>query len=96
MSEMDDKTSKKHVINMIDREKLSLTGVNDVFSFDEDMIELETSQGYIDIKGEGLHIVKMNLDNGEMIVEGFVDELVYHEKQGTAKKKGSIMSKLFK
>ncbi len=93
---MDDKASKKHVINMTDRQKLSITGVNDVFSFDEDIIELETSQGYMDIKGNGLHIVKMNIDDGELIVEGMVDEIHYHDNQGIGKKKGSIISKLFR
>lgn len=93
---MEDKNAKKHIINMIDRQKLSLTGVSDVFSFDEEIIELETSRGYLDIKGDGLHIVKMNLDDGELIVEGLVSDIIYHENQGTAKKKNTIMSKLFK
>lgn len=93
---MEDKVCKKHVINMIDREKLSITGVSDVFSFDEDIIELETNQGCLNIKGAGLHIVKMNLDDGELIVEGTVDEMFYHAGQGTSKKKGTIIAKLFK
>lgn len=93
---MEEKVSKKHVVNMIDRQKLSITGVSDVFSFDENIIELETSQGYVDIRGDGLHIVKMSLDDGELIVEGTVDEVLYHEAQGPGKKKGTILSKLFK
>nr|WP_302600125.1 sporulation protein YabP [uncultured Cellulosilyticum sp.] len=93
---MDDKVNKKHVINMIDRQRLSITGVSDVFSFDENIIELETNQGYVDIKGDGLHIVKMSIDDGELIVEGMVDEVLYHDNQGPGKKKGSIISKLFK
>lgn len=93
---MEEKVTKKHVVNIIDRQRLSITGVNDVFSFDEDMIELETSQGYIEIKGEGLHIMKMNIDDGELIVEGVVAELIYHDNHGPVKKKGAIMSKLFK
>lgn len=93
---MEEKVARKHVVNMIERERLSVTGVMDVFSFDEEMIELETSQGYIEIKGDGLHIIKMNIDDGELVVEGTIDELVYHDNQGPAKKKGTIMSKLFK
>ena len=93
---MEDKGCKKHVINMIDRQRLSITGVSDVFSFDEDIIELETNQGCLDIKGAGLHIVKMNIDDGELIVEGTVDEMLYHENPGAGKKKGTIISKLFK
>ena len=88
--------TRKHIVNIVDREKISITGVTDVFSFDEGIIELETHEGYIEIKGEDLHIVKMNIDDGDMIVEGTLTELIYHDTQGTVKKKGSMISKLFK
>ena len=93
---MEEKTGKKHTLNLVDREKLVLTGVSDVFSFDEVEIELETSRGYLEIKGEDLHIIKMNIDDGEMIIEGIISELNYQDGQGPGKKKGSLMSKLFK
>lgn len=93
---MEDKAPKKHVVNMLDRQRLSVTGVSDVFSFDEDMIDIETSKGFMEIRGEGLHIIKMNIDDGELIVEGLVFEMVYHDNQGGSKKKGTILSKLFK
>lgn len=93
---MEEKMIRKHIVNIVDREKLSITGVTDVFSFDENIIELETNEGYIEIKGEDLHIVKMNIDDGDLIVEGVVTELIYHDNQVTVKKKGSILSKLFK
>lgn len=93
---MEEKLTKKHIINMIDRKRLSMSGVTDVFSFDEEIIELETEEGYIEIKGELLHIIKMNIDEGELIVEGKVNELTYHDSAAPAKKKGSLMSKLFR
>ncbi|MDF2613238.1 MAG: yabP [Clostridia bacterium] len=93
---MEEKMTRKHIVNIVDRERLSITGVTDVFSFDEGAIELETNEGYIEIKGDALHIVKMNIDDGDMIVEGTVTELIYHDTQGTPKKKGSLVSKLFK
>ena len=63
MIDVEEKNSsnKKHALNLMDREKLNLTGVKEVFSFDEDLIELETSKGYLDIRGEDLHIIKMNI-----------------------------------
>lgn len=81
---------------MIDRKRLSMSGVTDVFSFDEEVLELETEEGYVEIKGELLHIIKMNVDEGELIVEGKVNELTYHDSSTPAKKKGSLMSKLFR
>lgn len=92
---MEEKLSKKHTLNMIDRARLNMTGVIDVFAFDEKVIELETSGGFLDIEGDDLHIVKMNLDSGELIVEGHVTALVYQE-QNTPSKKGSLIARLFK
>ena len=92
---MEEKLSKKHTLNMIDRARLNMTGVIDVFAFDEKVIELETSGGFLDIEGDDLHIVKMNLDSGEVIVEGRILQLAY-EDQAPSKKKGSVLSKFFK
>ena len=88
--------NKRHAVNVVETEKLSLSGVKDVFSFDEQLIELETTKGYLDIRGEDLHIIKMNIDEGDIAVEGKIDELIYHDSQSGSKKKGSVMAKWFK
>ena len=93
---MEEKTGKKHTLSLMDRERLTLSGVKEVFSFDETLIELETSKGYLNIRGEDLHIIKMNIDEGDIIVEGNVSDMSYHDNQGAGKKKGSMISKLFK
>ena len=93
---MEERNNKKHTLSLVEREKMVLSGVKEVFSFDEQLIELETSQGYLDIRGENLHIIKMNVDEGDIAIEGMVSEIIYHDNMGMGKKKGSIMSKLFK
>lgn len=93
---MEDRSNKKHSLSLVEREKMTLSGIKEVFSFDEQLIELETSKGYLDIRGENLHIIKMNIDEGELAIEGVVSAMSYHDSIGTGKKKGSIMSKLFK
>ncbi|MBP3886756.1 MAG: sporulation protein YabP [Cellulosilyticum sp.] len=93
---MEERNNKKHSLSLIEREKMILSGVKEVFSFDEQLIELETCRGYLDIKGENLHIIKMNIDEGDIAIEGIVSEMIYHESAGIGKKKGSVMSKLFK
>lgn len=92
---MDDKISKKHMVNMVDRERINMTGILDVYSFNEELVELETVDGYLDIEGIDLHIIRMNLDSGEVIVEGRILQLAY-EDQAPSKKKGSVLSKFFK
>jgi sporulation protein YabP len=92
---MDEKLSKKHIITLIDRERLAITGVTDVFSFDEELIALETVEGFLDIEGEELHIVKMSLDNGELNVEGRVQNITYQESNAP-KKKSSLFGNMFR
>ena len=93
---MEEKTGKKHMLSLMERERLTLSGIKEVFSFDETLIELETSRGYLDISGEDLHIIKMNIEDGDIIIEGNISNMSYHDNQGAGKKKGSMMSKLFK
>lgn len=88
--------NKKHSLSLIEREKMVLSGVKEVFSFDEQFIELETSKGCLDIKGENLHIIKMCIEEGDIAIEGTISEMIYHDNVGLGKKKGSIISKLFK
>lgn len=76
------------------REKLSVTGVNDVLSFDDQVVIIETELGLLTVKGENLKINKLNIDTSEVIVEGRIDNLSYSEHQ--TKSEGGIFGKIFK
>ena len=83
----------QHKITMENREKLFLTGVEDVDSFDEAEIRVYTSEGQLAIKGEDLHISRLNVDEGELCVEGEIESLVYSNVENRS---GGFFSKLFK
>lgn len=90
----EDKTAasaKPHRIVLDERARLSVTGVNDVLSFDEDRIVMHTVKGELTVVGEGLHIGKLSLDTGELCVEGKVSDLSYEE----ASPAGGFWSRLF-
>lgn len=77
------------------RGKLSISGVLDVLSFDDQVVILETELGLLTVKGENLRINKLSIDTSEVIVEGDISSLNYSDK--TAEKTtGSIISKIFK
>ena len=82
-----------HNLIMESRERLSITGVEDVESFDEEAIVVYTTQGMLIVRGESLHIEKLSLDGGELVVAGRVHSLRYEED---SKEKGGFLSKLFK
>ena len=82
---------KSHLLSLQGREKLSLTGVEDVSGFDESLIILSTVQGDLSIRGQGLHIERIDLDAGQLELHGQIRELSYDEPTAT----GSLWSRLF-
>jgi len=77
------------------REKLSISGVVDVLSFDDQVVIVETELGLLTVKGENLRINKLSIDTSEVVVEGEIYNLAYSEND-LDKKSGSIFNKIFK
>ena len=77
------------------RQKLNITGVLDVFSFDDQIIIVQTELGLLTIKGENLKINKLSLDTSDFIVDGTIISLNYTNSDVT-KKNQNIFSKIFK
>lgn len=78
------------------RQKLSISGVVDVFSFDDQVVILETELGLLTVKGENLRINKLSIDTSEVIVEGDISCLTYSDSKSPEKTKGSLISKIFR
>ena len=76
--------------------KLSVSGVLDVLSFDDQVIIIETELGLLTIKGENLRINKLSIDTSEVIVEGDISSMNYSDNKNIEKSKGSLISKIFK
>lgn len=91
---MEDRTRVlPHHVIIEGRNRLSVAGVEEVESFDENGIVLVTSRGTLVVRGSGLHIDKLSIDGGELNVEGQVDSLEYEESQTSG---GGFWSRLFK
>lgn len=78
------------------REKLSISGVKDVLSFDDQVVIVETELGLLTVKGEELRINKLSIDTSEVIVEGDIDSLTYSDNKNLEKSKSSLISKIFR
>ena len=83
-----------HNVIMENRSKVSISGVEDVDSFDEQTVVLFTSAGLLTVKGNDFHINKLNVDSGEVVLEGNIESLVYSENVG--RETGGFFSKMFK
>ncbi|MDL2289455.1 sporulation protein YabP [Clostridia bacterium OttesenSCG-928-F22] len=71
--------ARPHRIVIDDRHKTTISGVQAVESFDENEIVVLTDVGVIIIGGEGLHLSKLNLDEGQLIIDGLVVSLDYDD-----------------
>ena len=76
------------------RGKLSISGVNDVLSFDDQVVMVETELGLLTVKGENIRITKLSIDTSEVIIEGEINNLSYTERQ--IKSEGGLFGKIFK
>jgi sporulation protein YabP len=85
---------KNQNILLEDRSKLTITGVEQVESFNDNTIILMTVKGGITIKGEELNVGKLNLDDGNVKIDGIINGIIYNNKDSS--QKGNIIGKIFK
>jgi sporulation protein YabP len=77
---------ENHVLNIDNREKLTVTEVADVDSFNEDTILITLKSGGLIIKGQKLHIQKLDLAEGKVIITGEFNSAVYTQKKNKSEK----------
>ena len=91
---MENITKMQNII-LENRNRLNITGVEDVLSFDEQTITALTTLGLLIIKGNDLHLNQFSLDSTELSVEGEISLLQYNDKQ-MSKKGENLFTKIFK
>ena len=82
--------SGPHRLTLEDRRHLSLTGVTEVESFDENTVLLRTNRGPVTVRGEGLQLRGLNEQSGQVRVEGTVTAVVYEQ----ARPEGGFLRRL--
>ena len=81
----------EHKLTLSGRAMATVTGVEDVDCFNEQIVILRTPLGALTISGEGLNISQLNLGDGRLIVEGEIAAIEYSQRR----KQGSFLGKLF-
>lgn len=94
MGEEKTKLSMPHSLILDNRKSLSISGVSDVDSFDEQSITVYTAIGDLTIKGKDLHINTLNIETGDLQVNGKIDSLIYSESNQPLNK--GLFSRLFR
>ena len=68
-----------HKLTLDSRSRLTMTGVTEVESFDEELVVLHTTRGTLVVRGTGLHLQLLSLDGGQVHVDGMVESLTYED-----------------
>ncbi len=89
--------TRSHTVMIENRERITVTGVEDMDSFNEMEVILLTEAGFVTIIGSDLHINRLNLDDGQLVVEGLIQGLDYNDHEELRQKGGNgIFSRMFR
>lgn len=94
VKELDD--SFNHGITLAERKNVVVTGVKKIESFDSEEFLMDTTLGFLHVKGSELEIIKLDTYQGNVSIKGKIDSLVYMDNGVTKSKEESFLSKLFK
>ena len=79
-----------HRVILEERQKLTMTGVTEVVSFDENAVVLQTGLGSVSIHGRELQLKNMSAEGGQIALQGYIAALIYEEPRS-----GGWLSRLF-
>lgn len=74
---------EQHSLHLNQRQKLTMTGVSEVISFDECTVVVQTALGLLEIQGQQLQLKNLSTEGGQIAVEGTVNSLRYEQPRRT-------------
>jgi len=89
-------TNYNHGISVIERKNIIVTGVKKIDNFDNEEFLMETTMGYLIVKGDGLELIKLDTMQGNVSIKGLIKSFTYVEEGKTKDKENSIFNRLFK
>ena len=93
---MDEIRTRTHKVILENRSRGTITGIQEVVSFDENQIVLDTDMGLLTVKGKNLHVSRLTLEKGETDIDGSIDSLAYASNEAYRKSGESLFSRLFR
>ena len=89
-------TNYNHGISVIERKNIIVTGVKKIDNFDNEEFLMETTMGYLIVRGEELELIKLDTMQGNVSIKGLIKSFTYAEEGKTKDKENSIFNRLFK
>lgn len=85
-----------HGLSLSERKNIVVTGVKKIESFDSEEFMIDTTLGFLHIKGEGLEIIKLDTYQGNVSIKGRIDSLEYLDNGIKKNKENTFLNKLFR
>lgn len=79
---MTESAALPHKLTLVERKSMTMTGVTEVISFDENAVVLKTGLGMLTVHGQGLQLKNLSVEGGQVAVEGTISAFVYEEPRG--------------
>lgn len=96
MDKIDSLNNLNHNITINERKNIIISGVKKIESFDNEEFLMDTTLGFLVIKGEDLEIIKLDTYQGNVSIKGKIDSLNYLDTNMKKDKENSLLNKLFK
>lgn len=88
--------SFNHGITISERKNIIISGIKKIESFDNEEFLMDTTLGFLVIKGNELEIIKLDTYQGTVSIKGRLDSLTYLDEISKKVKEDSFLNKLFK
>lgn len=85
-----------HTFNLVERKNVSISGVKKIESFDSEEFLMDTTLGFLNIKGSELEIIKLDTYQGNVSIKGKIDSMIYMDNGIGKSKEETFLGKLFK
>ena len=89
-------TNYNHNVSISERKNIVISGVKKIDSFDDEEFLLETTMGFLILKGSNLEIIKLDTYQGNVSIKGKINSLGYMENLNKKNKEDGLFNKLFK
>ena len=93
MNNEEKKSMGAHNLILEERGSLTVTGVEDIDSFDDQTVVIYTGRGELTVRGNQLHIERIDLQAGELELQGQVDALTYADQPAV---RGGFFARIFR
>ena len=90
-----EREGNNHSVSITHRTHMVLSGVETVISMEPELVELETADEHLAVKGQELHAEKLDMEKGELRLCGTIQGMLYSDKKGK-KRAAAITKRLFR